>query len=122
MVAVYGLMRNSNTCNCYYHNDCLQLVILRCINSDDFYIEKVIFPWEDWCFESPPDSRVEIWSHGQGGVELLHILYARELLVSGSNDPRWGLELQQPVRTDLSRRGLQGGFARSPSTEVAVPC
>ena len=122
MIAVSGLMQNSSTCSCHYHNDCLQLAILRCIDSDDCYLEKVIFPWEDSCFESKPDSRVEICSYGQGGVELLHILYARDLVVSGSIDPRWVLELQQPVRTDLSWRGLQGGFTRSPSNELAVPC
>lgn len=115
-------MQNSNTCSCHYHNDCLQLIILRCIDSGDFFLEKMILPYEDWYFESPPDSRVEIWTYGQGGVKLLHVLNARELQIPDATDPEWGLDPQRPVRSGLSRRGLQDGLAGSPSTEVAVPC
>lgn len=115
-------MQNCHSRSCHYLNDGPQLVILRCSNSDDFFLEKVIFPWQEWCFESPPDSRVEIWSYGQAGVELLHTLNARELLVSGPGDLGWRLEPQGPVRSGLPGRGLPDGFVGSPFTEVAVPC
>lgn len=116
------MMQTGQTCSCHYHNGCPRPVILRCRDSEVFYLEKVIVPLADWCFDSPPDSRVEIWSYGQGGVELLHILYARELVKSGTIDPRWGLDPQRLVRTDMSRRGLRDVDAGSQSTEVAVPC
>jgi len=40
--------------SCCYRNRRPQLIILRCISSCGFFLEKVIFPWEDGCFDAPP--------------------------------------------------------------------
>lgn len=67
---------------CYYRNNSGRMVILRCIGADCFFQEKVIFPFEDWIFCAPLQSRIEIWSHGPSGAELLDALSAAELVLS----------------------------------------
>lgn len=64
---------------CHYSNSSGRMVILRCIGPDAFFQEKVIFPFDDWFFCSPLHSRIEIWSHGPSGAELLDVLPAAEL-------------------------------------------
>lgn len=81
----------------HFRNEGPQLVILRCIDSGSFFLEKVIFPRQGWCFDSPPGTRVEIWTYGPAGVELLNAMNAEELQHSGRSDPEWGLDQQRPV-------------------------
>lgn len=50
-----------------YRNTSSQIVILRCIGPEAFFLEKVVFPFEDWLFRCPPESRVDIWCHGPTG-------------------------------------------------------
>ena len=66
---------------CLYHNASNQMVILRCIGPEAFFQEKVIFPFEEWLFSCPPQSRVDIWSHGLMGVEQLDSINAEDLLL-----------------------------------------
>ena len=66
---------------CLYHNASNQTVILRCIGPEAFFQEKVIFPFEEWLFSCPPQSRVDIWSHGLMGVEQLDSINAEDLLL-----------------------------------------
>jgi len=61
-------------CNCIS-----QMVILRCIGPNAFFYEKVLFPLEDWCFSSPSSSRVDIWTHGLSGAELVSSSEAQKL-------------------------------------------
>jgi hypothetical protein len=65
---------------CHYRNSSAQLVILRCIGAEAYFLEKVIFPFEDWCFQAPGDADVELWTHGLGGAELLERFDARTLV------------------------------------------
>jgi hypothetical protein len=65
---------------CLYRNCSAQLVILRCIGAEAYFLEKVIFPFEDWCFQAPGDADVELWTHGLGGAELLERFDARTLV------------------------------------------
>lgn len=65
---------------CHYRNTSAQLVILRCIGAEAYFLEKVIFPFEDWCFQAPGDADVELWTHGFGGAELLERFDARTLV------------------------------------------
>lgn len=67
--------------NCAHRNDSPRMVILRCIGPGSFFFEKVVFPFETCSFECPPDSEVEVWSHGIGGTELVSTRDARELLI-----------------------------------------
>jgi hypothetical protein len=66
---------------CLYHNASNQMVILRCIGPEAFFQEKVVFPFEEWLFSCPPQSRVDIWSHGLMGVEQLDSINAEDLLL-----------------------------------------
>ena len=66
---------------CLYHNASNQMVILRCIGPEAFFQEKVIFTFEEWLFSCPPQSRVDIWSHGLMGVEQLDSINAEDLLL-----------------------------------------
>jgi hypothetical protein len=39
----------------------------------------VVFPFEILSFRCPPQSEVEIWTHGLGGPELLETIHAEGL-------------------------------------------
>ncbi|NBO28257.1 MAG: DUF1830 domain-containing protein [Synechococcaceae bacterium WBA_2_066] len=65
--------------NCSYRNDLERMVILRCFGSNNYYLERVIFPFELLNFSAPVDAEVEIWSHGIGGPELVETLRSKEL-------------------------------------------
>jgi hypothetical protein len=67
--------------NCAHRNDTTRMVILRCIGPDNFFLEKVLFPFETCAFDCPPESEVEVWSHGLGGPELVETRDARDLLI-----------------------------------------
>jgi hypothetical protein len=66
---------------CQYHNASNQMVILRCIGPESFFLEKVVFPFEKWLFCCPPQSRIDIWSHGLVGAEQLDSIKAQDLLL-----------------------------------------
>lgn len=71
--------------DCSYRNTSDRMVILRCCGPTEFYLERVVFPFEMLSFRCPPQSEVEIWTHGLGGPELLEAIHAE------------GLELQEPT-------------------------
>jgi Domain of unknown function (DUF1830) len=64
---------------CLYHNSRDRMVILRCIGSQSYFLEKVIFPFETWTFNAPQEADVELWCHGLGGAELLERLNSDQL-------------------------------------------
>ncbi len=64
---------------CLYRNSTSQMVILRCIGPEAFFHEKVVFPFESCLFSCPTSSRVDIWTHGLSGAELLDSIDAAEL-------------------------------------------
>ena len=66
------------------------MVILRCIGPEAFFLENVVFPFEEWLFRCPSQSRVDIWSHGLMGAEQLDSINAQDLLLPA--------ELAVPVR------------------------
>lgn len=57
------------------------MVILRCIGPEQFFLERVVFPFELLSFECPPNSEVEIWSHSLGGPEMVESFPSRELVI-----------------------------------------
>ena len=57
--------------DCTYRNTSDRMVILRCCGSNQFFLERVVFPFELLAFACPPLSEVKIWSHGLYGPELL---------------------------------------------------
>jgi len=77
---------------CLFHNTSNRMVILRCIGPEAFFQEKVIFPFEDWLFRCPPQSRVDIWTHGPTGAEQLDSINSEDLLLPAEVvAPAWGL-------------------------------
>lgn len=69
------------TLDCGYRNASDRMVILRCCGDEQFYLERVVFPFEMLSFSCPAAASVEIWTHGLGGPELVECLTAEDLLL-----------------------------------------
>ena len=69
------------TLDCGYRNASDRMVILRCCGDEQFYLERVLFPFEMLTFSCPAAASVEIWTHGLGGPELVECLTAEDLLL-----------------------------------------
>lgn len=67
--------------DCSYRNSSDRMVILRCCGSQQFFLERVVFPFEILAFSCPPMSEIKIWSHGLYGPELLETYLSDNLLV-----------------------------------------
>ncbi|MFZ9850714.1 MAG: DUF1830 domain-containing protein [Vulcanococcus sp.] len=86
--------------SCGYRNSSDRMVIVRCIGPEEFFLERVVFPFELLSFLAPPEAIVQIWTHGLGGPELLESLEAAELLVeSSAEEPH--LSLAKPPGGNL---------------------
>ena len=57
---------------CVYQNDTSRMLILKCIGSEQFYLEKVIMPSEIFLFNAPKEARLEIWRMSISG-QMLHV-------------------------------------------------
>jgi len=77
---IRGKCERSIMCTHHYRNARNQMVILRCVGANAFFQEKVIFPFEEWLFSCPPETRIDIWTHAIGGAELLDSMPADDLL------------------------------------------
>ncbi|MFM7753715.1 MAG: DUF1830 domain-containing protein [Cyanobium sp.] len=71
---------------CQFRNVSGRMVILRCVGPEAFFQEKVIFPFEAWQWSCPPESRVDIWSHGLTGADLVESFPAEEAAISCGRD------------------------------------
>jgi hypothetical protein len=67
-----------------YRSNLDRMTILRC-SGPDFYLERVIFPFEVCRFQFPPECRVQIWGHGLAGPELIEELGAEDLLIEATD-------------------------------------
>ena len=67
--------------SCGYRNSTDRMVIARCLGPDQFFLERVVFPFELLSFQCPLESELEIWTHGLGGAELLETIPACDLLI-----------------------------------------
>lgn len=63
------------------------MVIARCLGPDQFFLERVVFPFELLSFHCPEQSELEIWTHGLGGAELVETIQASELLIENPATP-----------------------------------
>ena len=72
---------------CSYRNTSDRMVILRCIGPEQFFLERVVFPFELLSFQCPPSSVVKIWTHGLGGPELVETVNAGDLLNEAAPHP-----------------------------------
>ena len=57
------------------------MVILRCLGAGNFFLERVVFPFELLSFDCPVDSEIEIWTHSLGGPEMVESFPSRELAI-----------------------------------------
>ena len=57
---------------CIYQNDTSRMLIMKCIGSNQFYLEKVIMPSEIFLFNAPKAARLEIWRMSMSG-QMLHV-------------------------------------------------
>jgi hypothetical protein len=73
--------------SCGYRNTSDRMVILRCVGPEQFFLERVVFPFELLSFQCPPQSVIKIWTHGLGGPELVETVQAQELLVEPPSGP-----------------------------------
>jgi hypothetical protein len=55
------------------------MVIVRCLGPGEFFLERVVFPFEQLSFRCPHGSDVEIWTHSLGGPELVERFEAAEV-------------------------------------------
>ena len=72
---------------CVYQNDTSRMLILKCIGSKQFYLEKVIMPSEIFLFNAPKEARLEIWRMSISG-QMLHVradVSDYQLSLRGSN-------------------------------------
>jgi hypothetical protein len=84
--------------DCAYRNSSDRMVIVRCCGPREFFLERVVFPFEILLFACPPQSELEIWSHGLGGAELIEAFQAEDLQLE--NDPEEsgrGVESEESV-------------------------
>jgi hypothetical protein len=65
--------------SCGYRNSSDRMVIVRCIGPEEFFLERVVFPFELLSFLAPREAIVQIWTHGLGGPELVESLDVAEL-------------------------------------------
>lgn len=66
---------------CGYRNSTDRMVILRCCGPQEFFLERVVFPFELLSFVCPPESELEIWTHGLGGPEMIESLRSEDVLI-----------------------------------------
>jgi hypothetical protein len=98
--------------SCGYRNNSDRMVIVRCIGPDEFFLERVVFPFELLSFLAPPEAIVQIWTHGLGGPELVESLDVGELLLEAPAEPQDG---------GLTMTGLRHleAVANTPGAELA---
>ena len=61
---------------CSYRNCSERMRIIRCCGPGDFFLERVVFPFEVLTFHCPPASDVEVWAKDSLGVVLTEQLSA----------------------------------------------
>ena len=71
-----------------YHNQSDALVVLRC-DEEDFYMEKVVFPFDTVSFEAPAATKVFIWGYGNGSVEIIDSFVVGQSITPENNQKTW---------------------------------
>ena len=94
--------------SCGYRNSSDRMVIVRCLGPQEFFLERVVFPFELLSFLAPEASEVQIWTHGLGGPELVESIPVAELVVEATHDGAGG---RMPFRapSDALIQGMQAG-------------
>ncbi|MEB3308460.1 MAG: DUF1830 domain-containing protein [Cyanobacteriota bacterium] len=91
---------------CAYRNRTDRMVIIRCEGREGFYLERVVFPFELLTFECPADEKLEVWTHGLGGPELMDSLPVAELELD-SPKPNAQQDLRVPEHYAFDFEGFE---------------
>jgi hypothetical protein len=67
--------------SCGYRNSSDRMVIVRCCGPQEFFLERVVFPFELLSFRAPDGCEIEIWTHDLGGPTLVEVIEAQDLLI-----------------------------------------
>ncbi|MCP9916014.1 DUF1830 domain-containing protein [Cyanobium sp. ATX 6F1] len=78
--------------SCGYRNSSDRMVIIRCCGPQEFYLERVVFPFELLSFNAPEGCVVEIWTYDLGGPSLLESLEAVDLTIEAPESEAPSLE------------------------------
>ncbi len=62
---------------CCYRNQSDGLVVLRS-DEEDFYMEKVVFPFDMISFNAPAAAKIMVWGYSNGSVEIVDSFVAGE--------------------------------------------
>jgi len=73
---------------CSYRNCSERMRIIRCCGPGDFFLERVVFPFEVLTFHCPPASDVEVWARNSLGVVLTEQLSADAMAMQDGVSPR----------------------------------
>ncbi|MDY7021175.1 MAG: DUF1830 domain-containing protein [Cyanobacteriota bacterium] len=55
---------------CCYSNRSTKVQVVRITNIENWYLERVVFPWEDLLFEAPSEAELEVYQDQGKGVQL----------------------------------------------------
>lgn len=88
--------------SCGYRNSSDRMVIVRCIGPEEFFLERVVFPFELLSFLAPPLAEVQIWTHGLGGAELVETLTVEQLMIENEPALPSTLQLAPPPTENLA--------------------
>ncbi|WP_216900159.1 DUF1830 domain-containing protein [Synechococcus sp. CCY 9618] len=84
---------------CSYRNCSERMRIVRCCGPGDFFLERVVFPFELLTFHCPPSTDVQIWARESAGVVLAEQLSADSMAMEESDTvPRPAWLPQIPIR------------------------
>ena len=53
-----------------YKNQTNRMVVMRCVGTNNFFLERVLFPKDIITFKAPIEARVEIWGNELYGPKL----------------------------------------------------
>jgi hypothetical protein len=95
-----------------YRNSRDVMVVLRCCGPAQFFLERVVFPFELLTFLAPAEAEVRIHGPAAGGLELLEEVPLEELQLEPAPLPPHPLE--QPSMRHLLN-DLQQRYASDPS-------
>lgn len=87
-----GMEGAMNALLCSYRNCSERMRIIRCCGPGDFFLERVVFPFEVLTFHCPPASDVEVWARDSEGVVLTEQLPADAMAMQqdgASPRPEW---------------------------------
>ncbi len=71
---------------CCYRNIGNQLLILRCCGPEDFFLERVVFPFELLTFACPAAAEVKIWHWDAAGPTLIDCCVAEAMLCGDGSE------------------------------------